>query len=117
MFLAARPRPDPSHSGQGSSTISPRPRQSVQGSLIWNTPPEVEVRMPEPSQAGQTRGSVPAFAPVPRQAEHGSSETVRMDTVVPSTACSKVSLASVSTSDPRRGPRWVARRWVKMVVD
>ena len=40
IVLAERPRPDPSQSGQGVSTIRPRPRHSVQGSLSWNTPPD-----------------------------------------------------------------------------
>ena len=104
------PRPEPSHTGQGSSTSNPRPRQSVQGSLIENTPPDVELRIPEPSHPGHTFGNVPGFAPVPRHALHASSDMVRIATVVPSTACSKASFTSPSMSAPRRGPRWEPRR-------
>ena len=39
----------------------PRPRQSRHGSVTANTPPEVEVCIPLPSQVGQTRGMVLAW--------------------------------------------------------
>ena len=39
-----------------------------------NAPPTDAARMPTPSQSGQTRGSVPALAPVPEQSGHGASE-------------------------------------------
>ena len=68
--------------------------------------------MPEPSHVGQTLGSVPALAPVPRHELHGWSEMVRMETVSPETACSKVMVTSPSMSAPRRGPRVVVRRVV-----
>ena len=110
IVFADFPRPEPPQSGQGSSTMRPRPRQSSHGSLSWKTPPDWVERMPEPSQVGQTRGSVPAFAPVPRHAAHGWSETVRSVIVVPSTACSNEMLASPSMLAPRRGPRPEARR-------
>ena len=42
--------------------------------------------MPLPSQVGQTRGIVPALAPVPRQASHAVSETICIPTVTPSIA-------------------------------
>ena len=60
-----------------------------------------------PSQLGQTRGTVPLLAPVPRQARHGASPASRSETVAPSMASPKLSDASVSTSAPRRGLAWV----------
>ena len=64
----------------------PRPRQSRHGSVTANTPPEVEVCIPLPSQVGQTRGMVPVLAPVPWQASHAASDTICMPTVTPSIA-------------------------------
>ena len=55
---------------------------------------------------GQTLGTVPALAPVPRQVGHGPSPVSRSATVVPSIASPKLSVVSVSTSAPRRGRFW-----------
>ena len=61
--------------------------------------------MPLPSQVGQTRGTVPARAPVPRHASQAVSDTICIPTVTPSMACTKSTVTSPSTSLPRRGPR------------
>src|SRR4051794_16209826 len=98
-----RPRPEPWQVGQGSSTTSPRPRQVGQVSFMVNAPPTEAARIPTPSQSGQTRGSVPAFAPVPEQSGHGASEDSRRETVTPSIASLNPIVASVSMSAPRRG--------------
>ena len=60
-----------------------------------------------PSQVGQTRGTVPALAPVPAQVPQGPSPASRSDTVTPSMASPNVSDVSVSMSAPRRGRAWV----------
>lgn len=67
----------------------PRPLHVAQGSVSPKTPWALPVRTPEPWQLGQTRGTVPALAPVPRQAGQASSETICMPTVVPLTASPK----------------------------
>src|SRR4051812_37167531 len=103
MVRFERPRPEPWHVGQGSSTTSPRPRQVGQVSFMVNAPPTDAARMPTPSQSGQTRGSVPALAPVPEQSGHGASEDSRNDTVTPSMESANPMVASVSRSAPRRG--------------
>ncbi len=54
--------------------------------------------MPEPLQVAQTRGMVPALAPVPEHAEHAVSLLSCKDTVTPSSACSNVKVVSDSTS-------------------
>ena len=69
--------------------------------------PRFLLACPLPSQVGQTLGTVPAFAPVPRQVLHGPSPASRSDTVAPSMASLKVSDVSVSMSAPRRGRAWV----------
>src|ERR1700710_3329851 len=97
------PRPEPWQVGQGSSTTSPRPRQVGQVSFMVNAPPTDAARMPTPSQSGQTRGRVPAFAPVPEQSGHGASDDSRRDTVTPSIESAKPMVAAVSMSEPRRG--------------
>ena len=66
------PRPLPWQTGHGSSTMSPRPRQSRQGSANAK-PPALRLVWPVPWQVGQTRGVVPALAPVPWQAGHAAS--------------------------------------------
>src|SRR4051794_32176433 len=104
------PRPEPWQVGHGSSTISPRPRQVGQVSFIVNAPPTDAARMPTPSQSGQTRGSVPAFAPVPEQSGHGASEVSRSETVTPSIDSANPMVASVSMSAPRRGEEVEVRR-------
>jgi hypothetical protein len=88
----------------------PRPRQSRHGSVTAKTPPEVDVCIPLPSQVGQTRGTVPALAPVPRQAAQAESDTICMPTVTPSIESLKSIVTSPSTSLPRRGPRVVVVR-------
>ena len=97
------PRPEPWQVGHGSSTTSPRPRHVGQVSFMVNAPPTDAARMPTPSQSGQTRGSVPARAPVPEQSGHGASEESRSETVTPSIESANPIVASVSTSAPRRG--------------
>src|ERR1039457_627554 len=99
-LLIARPLPE--QTGQGSSTTSPRPRHSRQGSENAKLP-RFLLAWPVPSQDGHTRGTVPALAPVPMHALQGASPASRSDTVVPSVASPKLSDASVSTSAPRRG--------------
>src|SRR6266571_2671678 len=68
------------------------------------------IARPVPAQVGQTLGTVPAFAPVPRQTLHGPSSVIRSVTVEPSIASLNDSDASVSTSAPRRGRAWVVVR-------
>src|SRR5215212_4998251 len=115
MVLVDLPRPEPWQTGHGSSTTIPRPRHSRHGSVTAKTPPEVEVCIPLPSHVGQTRGIVPARAPVPRHASHAVSETICIATVTPSMACTKSTVTSPSTSLPRRGPRVVVNRVVWVV--
>src|SRR5215469_5028710 len=95
-------RPLPEHSGHGSSTTSPRPRHSLHGSENAKLP-RFRLDWPVPSQVGHTRGTVPDFAPVPWQVAHAPSPDRRRETVAPSMASLKDSVASVSTSVPRRG--------------
>ena len=73
--------------------------------------PRFRLPAPVPSQVGQTRGTVPALAPVPMHALHAASPASRSDTVDPSMASPKDSEASVSMSAPRRGRVvcWVVR--------
>lgn len=97
-------RPLPWQTSHGLSTIRPRPRHSRQGSVTWKTPPEVDCCMPEPWQVGQTRGIVPALAPVPRQAGQASSLVIWTPTVVPSTAWRNRSSPPFDVG-VRRGPR------------
>src|SRR5215472_6905714 len=100
LVLIARPLPE--HTGQGSSTTRPRPRQVLQGSENAKFP-RFLLPWPVPSQVGHTRGTVPALAPVPMQALHGPSPARCSDTVAPSIASLKFSDVSVSTSAPRLG--------------
>src|SRR5215469_10785812 len=95
-------RPLPEHSGHGSSTTSPRPRHSLHGSENAKLP-RFRLDWPVPWQVGHTRGTVPDFAPVPWQVGHAPSPVSRSDTVAPSMASLNDSVASVSTSAPRRG--------------
>src|SRR4029077_16796159 len=62
LVLIARPLPD--HTEHQSSTPIPRPRQVLHGSDSAK-PPRFRLAAPVPSQEGQTRGTVPAFAPGP----------------------------------------------------
>ena len=102
MVRVDRPRPLPWQVGHGSSTTSPRPRHSRQGSEKPK-PPWLRMIMPVPSQFGQMRGVVPARAPVPRQVAHGASLDRRIGMVTPSTASVKPIVTSDSRSAPRRG--------------
>src|SRR6266566_762026 len=102
-------RPLPAQAGHGSSTTSPRPRHSLHGSEMPK-PPRFLLAWPVPSQDGQTLGTVPDFAPVPWQVGQGLSPVSRSGTVTPSTASPNDSVASVSTSAPRRGRCWVPPR-------
>ncbi len=95
------PRPEPWHVVQGSSTTSPRPRHSGQGS-VKAKPPALRAKWPEPSHVGQIRGTVPDLAPVPWHTGHGASPVRRSGIVTPSSASSKDSETSDSTSAPRR---------------
>src|SRR5450631_973897 len=101
MVCSLIARPLPWQTGQGSSTMRPRPRQSRQGSENANPPAPRDVT-PVPLQVGQTRGVVPALAPVPLHTLHGCGLVMRNATVSPCTACSKSRVTSVSTSAPRR---------------
>jgi hypothetical protein len=98
--LIARPLPE--HTGQGSSTTMPRPRQVRHGSESAK-PPRFLLSCPVPLQVGHTLGTVPALAPVPRQVGHGPSPASRSATVEPSMASPNVSVVSVSMSAPRLG--------------
>jgi hypothetical protein len=95
-------RPLPWHTGHGSSTTRPRPRQVRQGSENANAP-WARLVVPVPPQVGHTWGDVPARAPVPWQAAHGACVVMRIGTVTPWTASVKRSVTSLSTSAPRRG--------------
>src|SRR5690625_1216760 len=95
------PRPLPLHVGHGSSTTSPRPRHSLHGSDN-EKPPKLVLSCPVPVHLGHIRGEVPALAPVPLQVGHGASLANWKECVTPSAASRKVSVASVSTSAPRR---------------
>ena len=81
----------------------------MHGSEIPNVP-WFRLDCPVPAHTGQTRGTVPALAPVPRQVGHGPSPVSRSATVVPSIASPKLSVVSVSTSAPRRGRFWAVFR-------
>src|ERR1700758_733840 len=105
--LIARPLPE--QDGHGSSPTRPRPRHSWHGSEIPNDP-WFRLDWPVPAHTGQTRGTVPALAPVPRQVGPGPSPVSRSPTVVPSIASPKLSVVSVSTSAPRRGRFWAVVR-------
>src|SRR5580658_8292377 len=108
IVLVLIARPLPAHTGHGSSTTRPRPRQVLQGSENAKLP-RFLLACPVPSQVGHTRGTVPALAPVPMQALQGPSPARCSDTVAPLTASAKLSDASVSTSAPRLGRCWVER--------
>src|SRR5215469_5284699 len=110
MVLVLMARPLPEHVSHGSSTTRPRPRQVRHGSENAKLP-RFRLPCPVPSQVGQTRGTVPALAPVPRHTLHGPSPASRSDTVEPSMASPNDSDASVSTSVPRRGR--VVVDWVR----
>src|SRR5258708_29256031 len=103
MVLLDWPRPEPWQVSQGWSPTKPRPLHSVQGSVIANTPPWTEVCMPVPSHLRQTFGTVPYFAPVPRQVLQGSSLVIFNPTVTPLTASANSIVASLSMSSPRPG--------------
>src|SRR5690348_11241377 len=96
------PRPLPSQTGHGLSTRSPRPLQSRHGSEKAKFP-RLRLAAPVPSQVGQTRGVVPALAPVPLHAEQAEELVSLRDTVVPSTASENDRVTSDSMSCPRRG--------------
>src|SRR5271165_2832908 len=98
--LIARPLPE--HVSHGSSTTRPRPRHVLHGSEKAKLP-RLRLPWPVPSQVGQTRGTVPALAPVPLHTLHGPSPVSRSETVVPLIASLNASDVSVSTSAPRRG--------------
>src|SRR5690606_4542056 len=106
------PRPDPSHTGHGSSTTRPRPLQSLQGSAIPN-PPESVLVNPVPTHVGHTRGTVPARAPVPPHDAHAAELVSFSGIVLPSTASMKLTETSRSTSAPRRAaPDRLRARWL-----
>src|SRR5580698_11165484 len=90
MVLELIARPLPWQSGHGSSTTSPRPWHSWHGSEIPNDP-WLLLSSPVPAHDGQTWGTVPALAPVPRQVGHGPSPVSRSGTVDPSIASPNVS--------------------------
>src|ERR1700691_5618944 len=102
MVLVLIARPLPEHTGHGSSTTRPRPRQVRHGSENAKVP-RFLLACPLPSQVGQTLGTVPALAPVPMQVEQGPSPASRSDTVTPSIASPQRRDVSVSTSAPRSG--------------
>src|SRR5215469_2775200 len=102
MVLVLMARPLPEHVSHGSSTTRPRPRQVRHGSENAKLP-RFRLPCPVPSQVGQTRGTVPALAPVPLHTGHAPSPVSRRGTVVPLMASTKDSVVSVSTSAPRRG--------------
>lgn len=64
--------------------------------------PRLRLAAPVPSQVGQTRGVVPALAPVPPHAVQAAELVSRSETVVPWTAWVNESVTSDSTSWPRR---------------
>src|SRR3954469_5576416 len=103
MVLLDCPRPEPWQVSHGWSTTRPRPLHSVHGSVIAKTPPWTEVCMTVPSHLRQTFGTVPYFAPVPRQVLQGSSLVIFNPTVTPFTASANSIVASLSMSAPRRG--------------
>src|SRR6266487_3571311 len=105
-LLIARPLPE--QVGHGSSTMSPRPRHVLQGSENAKLP-RFLLAWPDPSHVGQTLGTVPDFAPVPWHVGHGPSPVSRSGTVTPVTESLSESVASVSTSAPRRGRCCVPR--------
>src|SRR6266581_2254267 len=105
-LLIARPLPE--QVGHGSSTMSPRPRHVLQGSENAKLP-RFLLAWPDPSHVGQTLGTVPDFAPVPWHVGHGPSPVSRSGTVTPVTESLNESVASVSTSAPRRGRCCVPR--------
>src|SRR5215469_12356938 len=102
IVLALSARPLPPQVVHGSSTTRPRPRHVAHGSEKAKLP-RSRLDCPVPWQVGQTLGTVPAFAPVPRHTLHGPSSVSRRPTVEPSMASLKLSDVSVSTSAPRRG--------------
>src|SRR3954469_5553746 len=110
MVRLDMPRPEPWQGGDGASTMSPRPWQVGQVSFIVNAPPTEAARIPTPSQSGQTRGSVPARAPVPEQSGHGASDDSRSETVTPSIESANPIVAPGSMSAPRRGEGGVRGR-------
>src|ERR1700759_4048653 len=65
--------------------------------------PRFRLDCPVPSQVGQTLGTVPALAPVPRQTGQGPSPVSLSGTVVPSTASPNDRGPSVAPWAPRRG--------------
>src|SRR5437764_2617592 len=94
--------PSPPHSGQGSSMICPRPRQSRHGSENANAP-WLRLTRPEPEQVGQIRGAVPGRAPLPPHVAQVAGLDSRSGRVAPLTASVKSIRTSVSTSAPRCG--------------
>src|SRR5690606_20825692 len=94
------PRPEPWHTGHGSSTTKPRPLHSRHGSDS-EKPPALRLVYPVPVHAGHTRGTVPALAPVPAHAVHADALVIRSGTVTPSIASRNEMLTSLSTSAPR----------------
>src|ERR1700722_7015063 len=106
MVLVLIARPLPLQVSQGSSTTRPRPRQVLHGSENAKLP-RLRLPWPVPSHVGQTRGTVPALAPVPLQTAHGPSPVSRSETVAPLIASLNDSAVSVSTSAPRRGLAWL----------
>ena len=94
--------PEPAQVGHGSSITWPAPPHCGQGWLIEKKP-WLSVSMPRPPQRGQTTGIVPGLAPVPLQVLQVDCLGTVTVTSVPSIACSKPRLTSVSRSRPRVG--------------
>src|SRR4051794_11553365 len=77
----------------------PEPPQREHGRVIENRPCPWD-STPRPWQTGQTIGSVPGSAPVPRQVGHGVWLVTATGTCAPVTACEKAIETSVSRSRP-----------------
>src|SRR3954453_16772090 len=78
----------------------PEPPQREHGRVIENRPCPWD-STPRPWQTGQTIGSVPGSAPVPRQVGHGVWLVTATGTCAPVTACENEIETSVSRSRPR----------------
>src|SRR3954470_14542509 len=78
----------------------PQPPQREHGRVIENRPCPWD-STPRPWQTGQTIGSVPGSAPVPRQVGHGVWLVTATGTWAPVTACENEIETSVSRSRPR----------------
>ena len=91
----------PAHVAHGSSTISPRPKHSRQGSANAN-PPALRLWLPVPLQTGHTRVAVPGLAPLPLHVGQVNGVESCNGTVTPSAASVNDSVTSASRSLPRR---------------